>query len=450
MDAGYKFHFKNALWTALVLVLSACEKDGPEPDYPAGSNQYINDWILDSMQVYYYWNSSLPRNPDLSKDPLAFFATLKNPQDRFSRIYHSVVPESYLPSPVQHFGLELILYSAGGGAPQATVALVVPGSRAAAAGLQRGQRITHIDGTAPTAGNIQNLIGAAVAQRSITLDVAEAGKITIPAGTVSENPVYLYKTFNDSPTPVAYLFYNSFDGRYRHDLVQAFDAFRQAGAKELIIDLRYNAGGDVGVCAALAAALCPVDDTDIFIEYRGNQRAGIRRETFAKTIAKTYSGTPFPFAGIRSMRLPLSRVFILTGRHTASAAEFLIQSLRPWTAVIQIGETTLGKDMASFSIRDNNANKNNAWHLEPLVFKLYNAHSEGDYPSGLAPDIQRNELGGTLLPLGHPDDPLIREALERINGITAKARTALPDREPHIFYDSREAADRNTSFIVSP
>ncbi|MGJ1312215.1 S41 family peptidase [Sphingobacterium lactis] len=441
---------RHTVWALLLLALSACKKDGPEPDYPAGSNRYINDWILDSMQVYYYWNTSLPKNPDLDKSPLNFFAALKNPQDRFSRLYNASVSESFYPSPVHSFGFELILYENTGGDVQATVALVVPGSVAQNAGVQRGQTINRINGTQVTENNIQDLIRTSVAQRTIALEIAGAGTITLSAGSISENSVYLYKVFDDMPKPTAYLFYNSFDGRYRQNLQQAFAAFKYAGATELILDLRYNAGGDVGVCAALAAVLSKVNATDSFLEYRGNSHAGTRKETFAKTISKTYSGTPFSFTELQNMRLSLDRVFILTGGHTASAAEFLIKALRPYTEVIQIGERTLGKDMASFSIKDNNSGKNNTWNIEPLVFKLYNARSEGDYPSGLEPDIAKNELSSTLLPLGDPDDPLIREALIRIGGRTNKANRMTKDGIPRIRYDSRGASDLNTNFIIKP
>lgn len=450
MNTGFNFHMRHTVWALLLLALSACKKDGPEPDYPAGSNRYINDWILDSMQVYYYWNTSLPKNPDLDKSPLDFFAALKNPQDRFSRLYNASVSESFYPSPVHSFGFELILYENTDGDVQATVALVVPGSAAQNAGLQRGQTINRINGTLPTESNIQNLIRTSVAQRNIALEIGDTGTITLSAGSISENSVYLYKVFDNMPKPTAYLFYNSFDGRYRQNLQQAFAAFKQGGATELILDLRYNAGGDVGVCAALAAVLSKVNATDSFLEYKGNSQAGTRKETFAKTISKTYSGTPFSFTELQNMRLSLDRVFILTGGHTASAAEFLIKALRPYTEVIQIGERTLGKDMASFSIKDNNSGKNNAWSIEPMVFKLYNARNEGDYPSGLVPDIARNELSGTLLPLGHPDDPLIREALNRIDGCTNKANRMTKDSTARIRYDSREASDLNTNFIIKP
>ncbi len=452
MEIGYRFHVRLSVWVSLLFIFSACKKDGPEPDYPAGSDEYINDWILDTMQVYYYWNSSLPKSPDLFKAPLDFFATLKNSQDRFSRIYNTSIAESYYPSPVQNFGFELILYDKGNGNIQTTVALVVPNSQAQHARLQRGQAINSINGTVPTEYNIQGLIRTAVTARTMSLDIAGLEPITLAGTTISENSVYLYKVFDQASRPTGYLFYNSFDGRYRNNLLQAFASFKQAGVSELIIDLRYNAGGDVGVCAALAAALSTVTENDYFLEYRGNSRAGTRKETFAKTISKTYSGTPFSFAEIQQMRLSLDRVFILTGGHTASAAEFLVKSLRPWTEVIQIGETTLGKDMASFSIRDGNTGKNNAWSIEPMVFKLYNASGEGDYPTGLVPDVIKQELSKPLLPLGDPNDPLISEALARISGRSNRASSSTKTEEetPRILHDSREAADRNTNFIVKP
>ena len=443
---------RYSVWVFLLLLFSACKKEGPEPNYPAGSNQYINDWILDSLQVYYYWNNQLPKKPDLGKTPLNFFASLKNSQDRFSRIYNASVPESYYPSPVHHFGFELMLYDQGKGEIKTTLALVVPNSQAYQAGLLRGQMIISINGTSINAKNIDFLIRTAITAGKITLDVVGLGSIILSSNLVTQKSVYLYKIFHPMSKPTGYLFYNSFDGRYHNQLVEAFTTFKNEGIKELIIDLRYNAGGDVGVCAALVAILTEVNEQDHFLEYRGNKRAGIRKESFAKTISKTYSGSRFTFSEIRDLRLSLDRVFILTGRHTASAAEFLLKSLRPFTEVIQIGESTLGKDLASFSIRDGNTNKNNAWSLEVMVFKLYNSLGEGDYSNGLIPNINIHELMEPLYPLGDPKDPLIQAALSRISGYSNRVVNEIVPASltPRILYDSRDLADRHVNFIIRP
>ncbi len=452
MNIRIRFYLSYSVWLMLLLLFSACKKEGEEPDYPAGSNQYINDWLLDSMKVYYYWNHQLPKKSDIGKTPLNFFASLKYSQDRFSRIYNASIPESFYPSLVHHFGFELMLYDPGNGEIKTTVTLVVPQSQAEQNGMQRGQMVNSINGTALNEKNIDALVRSAVTAGRLTLDVVGLGLVNLTSSFISENSVYGYRVFDQLSKPTGYLFYNSFDARYFNRLAEAFRIFKQAGVKELIIDLRYNAGGDVGVCAAMVAMLSDVNEQDHYLEYRGNSLAGIRKETFAKTISKTFSGNPLNFSEIRSLRLPLERIFILTGRHTASAAEFLVKSLRPYTEVIQIGESTLGKDMASFSIRDGNTSKSNAWSLEVMVFKLYNSLGEGDYAKGLVPDIMIHELSESLYPFGDAKDPLIHAALSRISGYSKRSsKTTIGEgMAPRVLYDSRDLADRHVNFIIRP
>ncbi|WP_069658902.1 S41 family peptidase [Arcticibacter eurypsychrophilus] len=437
-------------WLLFILIFSftqsSCKKDNTEPDYPSGSNQYINNWVMDSMKVYYYWNNALPSKSNLDQEPLDFFSSIKNTDDRFSRLTNPSYRESYYPSLVHTFGFDLVVYEESSSTIKTALVLVVPGTQAQVVGLQRGSIIKSINGTQPLASNIANLVESAIAKRSITLDIEGKSTVTLGATLISENPVYLYKVFKNGGKPTAYLFYNSFEGRSKFDLQDAFAFFKNANATELIIDLRYNPGGDIGMSAALAAVLSNVNQDDIFVEYKGNKNAGTRREAFEKTISKISPGYSFSFQELEAMRLPISRVFILTGTHTASAAEFLIKSLRPYVTVVQVGNTTLGKDMASFTISDGNTGKNNNWSIEPMIFKLYNSKSEGDYPSGLVPDIPANEFSETLVPFGDLSDPLIKSALSRING-TAEAKSFTNQVPTRILYDSREAIDKNSGQV---
>lgn len=429
------------------LIQGACKKDDRNPNYPAGSNEYINDWVMDSMKVYYYWNSTLPSNPNLNQQPLQFFSSIKHSGDRFSRLTNPAIRESYYPSLVRNFGFDLAVFQESSGIVKTFVVLVVPGTKAQAIGLQRGDMLKAINGTSPSGNNIEGLIESAIAQRSISLDVVNKGNITLGAELVSENSVYLHKTFDSNGKTVAYLFYNSFEGRSKYDLQEAFADFKSKNATELIIDVRYNPGGDIGVCAALSAAIANVNPTDVFVEYRGNANAGIHRETFEKTISLISPGYSFTFDELSAMRLPLNRVFILTGPHTGSAAEFLIKGLRPWISVIQIGGTTLGKDMASFTIKDNNPEKYGNWSIEPMIFKLYNCRGEGDYNLGLTPDLATDEFSETIVPFGSSNDPLISSALARINGSSNGDANAIKPAVRRVLYNSRQSIDQNSADV---
>lgn len=434
------------LWACLILLFSiglgACRKEPTRPDYPAGSNEYINSWILDSMKVYYYWNKTLPTKPNISLAPSSFFSALLSPADRFSRLTNPSVPESYYPSLVHNFGFDLAIYQTSGGLIKTAVTLVVPQNQAANSGLQRGDVIKRIGGLSPSASTVNELILSAIKQRKIELEIEGKGNITIGASIISENPVYLYKVFNAGGKSVAYLFYNSFEARSKYKLQEAFNFFKAQQATALILDLRYNSGGDIGMSAALATALSTVNQNDVFVEYRGNTNAGIIKESFANAIDKIAAGYNFNFSEMTAMRLPLEKVFVLTGSHTASAAEFLVKGLKPWANVTQIGATTLGKDMASFSIEDGNTGKDNRWVIEPMIFKLYNSRGEGDYSAGLVPDVAVDEFSENLLPFGDENDPLVKSALAQLAGGTGKKATVR--EQVKVLFDSRDMIDRAT------
>jgi carboxyl-terminal processing protease len=58
----YKGFFER--WVLLIffilLIQSSCKKDNNKADFPTGTDENINRWILDSLKRYYYWNEALP------------------------------------------------------------------------------------------------------------------------------------------------------------------------------------------------------------------------------------------------------------------------------------------------------------------------------------------------------------------------------------------------------
>src|SRR5699024_3619115 len=80
-------------------------------------------------------------------------------------------------------------------------------------------------------------------------------------------------------------------------------------------------------------------------------------------------------------KLSLDRIYVLTGFGTASASEMLINALKAYINVILIGDTTVGKDVASITLYDSppyyytkeNLNPNHKIALQPIVVSLFNA-----------------------------------------------------------------------------
>jgi carboxyl-terminal processing protease len=439
-----------SLYILLITLLLSCRKSDDHPNYPAGSQENINSWILDSMKVYYYWNSALPKNPSISQDPPSFFNAIKSKGDRFSALVNPDFPETYPPSLVHVLGFDLLTLQLASGAVETVVSLVVPGSRGASLGILRGDVIKTINGTAPTAANITALTKTIVDAQTATLEIAgRDGTLIVTKLNTSEVPVYTYTSFQSGGKTYGYLFLNSFEDAALSQLKQAFSYFKQQQVQELLLDLRYNPGGSVPVASALAAMISPnVTAGNTFVEYRGNSNAGVTKSSFATELGRLPVTERIGFAQFSNYRLGLNKVHIFTGSHTASAAELLINALKPYLTVVQVGQQTLGKDMASFLIKDyRDPQVVPHWEIYPMIYKLYNASGIGDYSNGITPDQLVDELAALpLKPFGDLADPLIQKCLgDRPAAVTAKIREYKPLKSGTILYDSRTQLDMSSN-----
>lgn len=410
------FNYTCFLIGASMLLFLGCKKEPELPQFPAGSNESVNTWVLENMRNYYFWNANLPGNPTIQQSPSSFFESIKNQQDRFSTLMNSKQPETFGYTLTNTFGFELMHFQTGG-ETQTMVFLVVPQSEAETKGLIRGQAITHINDQAISSNNIASLVEQSLQGSSIKLQVGEGAVIEIAASYIAENPVYKASILDVADRKVGYLFLNAFEFNGVYDLLQAFENFKANNISDLIVDMRYNPGGSVPFAALSATLIANVNASDVFVEYRGNQQLGNTASTFLNEFTKQPTGYAFSFEEIRLRSLGLSRVYMLTGANTASAAELLINSLSPYIQTIQIGEQTLGKDMAAVELVDNAEPKMAPdWTLLPLVYKLYNKAGNGDYPAGLKPSYQIAEYSELpLKPFGSEKDPLVQVALAEIS-----------------------------------
>ena len=121
--------------------------------------------------------------------------------------------------------------------------------------------------------------------------------------------------------------------------------------------------------------------------------------------------------GIAINKLNLTKVYILTTHATASASELVINGLKPYINVVQIGEVTVGKNVASITLYDSatfgaeDRNPNHTYAMQPLVLKTTNKDGFGDYQNGLQPNFPQDEHINTMGVLGDINEPFLSTAL---------------------------------------
>ena len=294
---------------------------------------------------------------------------------------------------------------------------IFPESPAAETGMQRGDRITSIEGQSVVGlianGTFGAALGPAQAGYSIRIRYERPDGTAVDASmtkrAVTIPTVSLLNVYEVDGRKVAYLFFRNFVTPSRHALDDAFNALRDVGATELVLDLRYNGGGLVSVAQHLASLIGGTrTDGQMFAEYFHNSRNAFRNEV-----------TRFE---AKPNALPLQRLVVITTGSSASASELVINALRPFIPVITVGETTYGKPVGQYGITFCDK------VLYPVSFTLRNALGQGDFFDGIAADCQASDDADHQL--GDPQEASLAEALTviRTGQCSAPPVTAAPER----------------------
>ncbi|WFB67989.1 S41 family peptidase [Chryseobacterium sp. WX] len=413
-------NFLKLQYIAIAVFLISCTNNNDEsaPVFPEGSTEFVNLWVQDSMKRYYYWADEMPAKPDYKLPVKDFFKSLLSPKDRFSFMVNTEDSSSYPRSIRNMYGFDYTIVQLANNEVVTVVKLVLQNSPAFNAGLERGMIITKVNGKVMTAANAEAMASSIKDQTVVELtvgkwqngSVTDEKNITVYYGFSFEQPV-LSKVFEKNGKKVGYMYIYDFPDGMTQTLYQKFGELKAAGVKELILDLRYNYGGSVSSAAALCSLIpSGLSSGSPFIIFKGNKNGGEVKRTFAQQIA--YDPKALDFTTLRANALGLQKVFILTSNSTASAAEIVVNNLKPYMQVIQIGDTTLGKDMAGFVVEDKRKPRKISWQIHPVIYKVFNASGAGEYSSGISPQSNVNEFAGLpLLPLGDPNETLISSAL---------------------------------------
>ncbi|AZA83228.1 peptidase S41 [Chryseobacterium lactis] len=409
---------KFLLIVIAAFLISCTNNDEGAPSFPEGSTESVNLWVQDSMKRYYYWADQMPSKPDYHLPVKDFFNSLLAPQDRFSFIVNTEDSSSYPRSIRNMYGFDYTVIQLANGEVVTVVKLVLKDSPAFNAGLERGMMITRINGKLITANNAESITSSMKDQTALDLKVgnwkngtiADEKDVKVYYGYSFEQPL-LSKIFEKNGKKTGYLYIYDFPDGMTSVLNQKFAEFKSAGVQQLILDLRYNYGGSVSSAAALCSLIpSGITSGSPFILFKGNKNGGEVKRTFAEQIA--YDPKALGFNTLRANALGLNKVYILTSNSTASAAEIVVNNLKPYLQVIQIGDITLGKDMAGFTVEDKRKPRKVSWQIHPVIYKVYNANGIGEYNKGIVPQVKVNEyMELPLLPLGDPGETLISSAL---------------------------------------
>ena len=116
----------------------------------------------------------------------------------------------------------------------------------------------------------------------------------------------------------------------------------------------------------------------------------------------------------------LDKVYVIATGSSASASEMIVNSLRSYINVVQIGTKTVGKSQASITLYDSpdfqrqGANPGHLYALQPLVAITVNKDNQAVPASGLIPTIEVKETISNYGILGDPSEPLLAAALASI------------------------------------
>lgn len=236
----------------------------------------------------------------------------------------------------------------------------------------------------------------------------------------SANPVPMVRTLvSATGRKVGYVLFNEHSKGAQDALVDAFTGLRDAGVQEVVLDLRYNAGGFLYIAQSVAAMVAgPRVDGQLFESARFSARrvsAGATEDFVFSTRVLT-GETRYP-AGHPLPQLSLPRLYVLTSGLTCSASESIINGLRGiGVQVVLVGDRTCGKPYG-FYRKDNCGQA-----YFPIEFQVYNAAGFGDYQGGFP--VQCRVAENPRTGLGNAFEPLLAAALTHIDTGSCPAGTA--------------------------
>ncbi len=452
----------------------ACQDDLDDIEVP--KELKINDFIWKGLNLYYYWQADVT---DLSDSRFAnqgelnaylngfsspedlFYSLLNNypNTDRFSVIFSDyTVLEGVLSGNTANNGVDYQLLRKAEGSDEVFgwVRYIIPNSDASSKDIRRGDIFYAVNGTPLNVNNYRELL----AGQNYTLNLADydSGNITPNSRSVAltktelaENPILINKVLTYDTHKIGYLMYNGFYGEYDNNLNTVFGQFRAEGVTDLVLDLRYNSGGAVKSATYLASMITGQFNGQVFAKQQWNTKIeDYFNDNDPEQLINRFSNS---IGGNAINSLNLTKVYILTSKSTASSSELVINGLKPYIEVVQIGDVTVGKNVGSVTLYDSPSfgkqgrSNRHKYAMQPICFKIVNSAGFGEYQNGISPPTPQPENLGDLGILGEPTEPLLSMAISQITSV-GRRRMQQPDKTFEPFKDRKSMQRFGTEMYI--
>ena len=246
-----------------------------------------------------------------------------------------------------------------------TIAEIFPDSPALAAGLKVGDKIIKVNNEDVTGIKESNLIIKKILGEEgteVTLEIYRPSDGNYHDFTMKRKAINVPNiTGKIIHSNIAYIRISQFDSDIAKSFYQLYNDLSAKGAESLIIDLRYNPGGDYSQVVAIADMLLP-EGLIVYTEDRDGNREEKRSDPSA-------------------LDAPIA---VLVNSYSASASEILAASLQDYDKATIIGEKTYGKGL----VQTIDTHFPNGAGLKYTISTYYSPKGKNIQSEGVKPDIE--------------------------------------------------------------